>query len=167
VVCRLTKLRPSRPNSASVYRTILRIYFKNLRDPGGVLFPWSNFDRQKYDDIIRWVLHGIEFDIEKNHFWLERWGERPEVLSAALDRAREDFQTWPKLLPIFAHRFLPAEPCCGGNPVFSIKQTDIIYYGANLAHYLFNEFVDRDYAFHTTAQKIRKIDVWSDFAEGG
>ncbi len=45
-------------------------------------------------------------------------------------------------------------------------QTDIIYYGADLADYLLHEFVDRDYALHTQAQKIRRIEVWSDFAEG-
>jgi hypothetical protein len=45
-------------------------------------------------------------------------------------------------------------------------QTDIIYYGVDLAHYLLREFVDRDYARHTHAPKIRRIAVWSDFAEG-
>jgi hypothetical protein len=80
----------------------------------------------------------------------------------AVETARKDFETWPKLLPISGHRYLAAEPCLSGNPVFSIMQTDIIYYGANLAHYLLNEFVDHDYMLHTHAQKIRKIDIWSD-----
>jgi hypothetical protein len=31
---------------------------------------------------------------------------------------------------------------------------------------LLNEFVDHDYALHTRAQTIRRIEVWSDFAEG-
>lgn len=61
---------------------------------------------------------------------------------------------------------LAAQPCRSGNPVFSIVQTDIIYYGADLAHYLLNEFVDRDYTLHTYAQEIRRIEIWSDFAEG-
>jgi hypothetical protein len=139
--------------------------FQNLQDPGEVLFPWSKFDKRRYDASIRWVLRGIEFDIE-NELWLERWGNRPASLSAALEIAQRDFETWPRLLPIFGHRFLAAEPCLSGNPVFSIMQTDIIYYGANLAHYLLNEFVDHDHALHTQAQKIRKIDVWSDFAVG-
>ena len=54
-----------------------------------------------------------------------------------------------------------------GNPVFSIKQTDIIYYGADLGHYLLNEFVDQDYALHTHAQEIRKIRTWSFLANDG
>jgi hypothetical protein len=139
--------------------------FQNLQDPGRVLFPWSEFDKRKYDERIEWVLRGIEFDIEKNGLWLERWGKKPDTLSAALDIARKDFVTWPKLLPIYGHRFLAAQPCRSGNPIFSIMQTDIIYYGADLPHYLLNEFVDHDYSLHTHEQKIRRIEVWSDFVE--
>jgi hypothetical protein len=135
---------------------------QNFQDPGQVLFPWSNFKKQKYDDMIHWILKGIEFDIDENEFWMDRWGKRPMGLSSALDIARRDFATWPKLLPIYGHRFLAAEPCHRDNPVFSIMQTDIIYYGATLAHYLVNEFVDHDYTLHTYAQKIRKIAIWSE-----
>lgn len=139
--------------------------FQNLQDPGRVFFPWSEFDKRRYDESVAWVLHGIEFDIEKDNLWLERWGKKPDTLPAALEIARKDFATWPKLLPIYAHRFLAAEPCRSGNPVFSIMQTDIIYYGSDLPHYLLNEFIDRDYALHTQAQNIRRIEIWSDFAE--
>jgi hypothetical protein len=141
--------------------------FQRLRDPGRVFFPWSNFKKQEYDDRIRRILQGIEFDIDHNKFWMDRWGKRPPTLSAALDIARKDFETWPKLLPIHSHRFLAAEPCRPGNPVFSIVQTDIIYYGADLAHYLMNEFVDHDYVLHTHAQEIPKIRIWSYLAEDG
>ena len=139
--------------------------FQNLRDPGKVLFPWSDFKKREYDDRIRWVLQGIEFDIEHSKFWLDRWGNRPAALSASLDIARRDFETWPKLLPIYGHGFLAAEPYRRGNPVFSIWQTDIIYCGADLAHYRINEFIDHDYALHTHAQTIQRIDIWSDLAE--
>ena len=140
--------------------------FQNIRDPGGVLFPWADFNKERYDELIEWVLQGIEFDIEKANLWMLRWGDQPKVLSEALAIARHDFLTWPKLLPISGHRFLAAEPCLPDNPVFSIVQTDIIYYGANLAHYLLHEFCSRGcYAFHTHEQAPRKIDVWSGFAE--
>jgi hypothetical protein len=139
--------------------------FQNLQDPGGVFFPWSHFRKQEYDDLIRWVQNGIAFDIEHAGFWLERWGTRPKLLSAAIEIAQSDFECWPKLLPIFGHRFMPAEPYRSGNPVFSIMQTDIIYYGANLPHYLLNEFVDRDYALHTQEQDIQKVPIWSDLVQ--
>jgi hypothetical protein len=46
-------------------------------------------------------------------------------------------------------------------------QTDIIYYGADLAHYLLTEFVDQDYVLHTHVQDIQKIRIWSYLAEDG
>jgi hypothetical protein len=137
---------------------------QNIRDPGGVLFPWSKFSKQKYNDLIGWVLRGVLFDVEGNDLWLARWGERPKLRDDALDIARRDFATWPKLLPIYGHRFLAAEPCRSGNPVFSIWQTDIVYYGANLAHYLVHEFVDH-HARHSYGLEIQSVDIWSDFAE--
>lgn len=138
--------------------------FQNLQDPDRLLFPWATFEKEEYDRSIAWVLKGIEFDVKSNAFWLERWGDKPRVMDDALAIVREDFKTWPRLLPIFGHRFLAAEPCLAGNPVFSIMQTDIIYYGADLAHYLLQEFVDPNYLEHTYAQPIRKIEVWSDLA---
>jgi hypothetical protein len=45
-----------------------------------------------------------------------------------------------KLIPIYGHRMMPDEPHLPGNPVFSVYQTDIIYYGYDLADYLRHEF---------------------------
>jgi hypothetical protein len=140
---------------------------QNIRDPDSVLFRWSDFDKQDYDRAIEWVRKGIEFDIEQDGFWQDRWGERPVALSDALEKFRTNFATWPKLLPIFRHRFLAAEPCRANNPVFSIMGTDIICYGANLAHYLMLEFGEQGsdaYARHTSEQHIQTIEVWSDLA---
>jgi len=138
---------------------------QNIIDPGEVLFDYKTFSKQEYDRYIADIVGGIIFDIEKNNLWLRRWGNKPGDLQSKIEIARADFPSWPKLLPIHSHRFLAAEPCRSGNPVFSIVQTDIIYYGANLAHYLVNEFLDHDYDEHTYAQPIEKIPIWSDFVD--
>lgn len=44
------------------------------------------------------------------------------------------------MVPIFGHRYMAAAPAKAGAPVFSIWQTDVIYYGPNLTEYLRNEF---------------------------
>ena len=136
---------------------------RNVRDPGSTLFPWANFTMAKYEEMIGRVLEGIEFDVEHG-LWLERWGRRPHGLAPAIALVRNDFATWPRLLPIYAHRFLAAEPCRTGNPVFSIVQTDIIYYGSDLGNYLMNEFISEPSAERLNG-RIQRVDVWSDFAE--
>ena len=83
---------------------------------------------------------GICFDVESNDFWFIAWGPRPSSLSDALDQARREVRAAPILIPVYSHRFLPADPCRAGNPVFSIVQTDIICYGVDLKSYLINEF---------------------------
>jgi len=113
-------------------RPDFRVLLQNIVDPGGVLFSWSGFDIGRYRELIEWVVHGILFDVEEDWLWLTRWGDRPATAQDREQLVREDFKTWPKLLPICGHRFLPAEPSQSGNPVFSITQTDIIHYGNDL-----------------------------------
>jgi hypothetical protein len=59
----------------------------------------------------------------------------------------------PRLVPVFSHRYLPAEPHLSGNPVLSVYQTDIIYYGSNLKRYIAHEFgnLTREQASRTFA----------------
>ncbi len=48
----------------------------------------------------------------------------------------------PKLIPIYSHRYIPSSLNEIGNPVYSVHQTDIIYYGKDLWDYFniaFNE----------------------------
>jgi hypothetical protein len=106
----------------------------------------------------------MAFDIEQNTFWLEAWGQRPPELSEAIELARAKVTQAPTLIPIFSHRYLPAEPMLSGNPVFSVYQTDIIYYGDDLGTYLRCEFEALAYvdAVHPGMRKIR---FWSDLVE--
>jgi hypothetical protein len=39
---------------------------------------------------------------------------------------------WPRLVPVYSHRYAPAAPAPAGSPELSVHQTDIIYYGPNL-----------------------------------
>ncbi len=140
----------------------LRFLLNHLDDSNGKGFTWKAFDLKAYEDVIEWLQTGIEFDIE-NGLWLAGWGERPENMDEAKSIFREDFMSWPRLVPLFGHRFLPVDPCKSGNPVFSIMQSDIIYYGSSLGTYLYSEFLGinddqgdwfpKDY-----------IPIWHDFA---
>lgn len=47
---------------------------------------------------------------------------------------------WMADAPVYGHRYLPAGPVLAGHPVLSVHQTDVIYYGADLADYLSLEF---------------------------
>jgi len=100
---------------------------------------WRNDSEEEIRERLDLPADGICFDIEYNNFWRDDWGRRPSNLQDAFGVARESIAAAPKLIPIFGHRYIPEEPSEVGNPVFSVIQTDIIYYGYDLTGYLLNE----------------------------
>ncbi|WP_239134644.1 hypothetical protein [Streptomyces sp. SID12488] len=46
----------------------------------------------------------------------------------------------PVLVPVYAHRHLPAGHGNFGHPALSMWQTDVIYYGLDLVDYMHQEF---------------------------
>lgn len=74
--------------------------------------------------------------------WLPVWGPKPATeVEQALGFARQ-FSKAPALLPLMSHRYLVSEPLQPGNPVLSMRGSDIIVYGWNLRSYLLHELGD-------------------------
>ncbi len=109
--------------------------------PIGKRFPDWRSEDSNLQAIVDWPRDGILFDVEHNQFWLDEWGPRPESIDAAKQIACTHVAAAPRLIPIFAHRMMPDEPNLPGNRVFSVWQTDIVYYGSDLADYLRHEFL--------------------------
>ncbi|HEY2661073.1 MAG TPA: SMI1/KNR4 family protein [Caulobacteraceae bacterium] len=101
--------------------------------------PVLGYDWRRDDDDIRamlkWPLEGLLFDAENSGLWWPEWGERPRAPAERAEVVGRVVSDAPKLIPLVSHRYLPTEPHEAGNPVFSIYQSDAIYYGANLADY--------------------------------
>lgn len=108
---------------------------------------------------------GVAFDIENNAFWWNDWGPRPEELGEALAKAKHHFAQVPRLIPVYGHRFLPSEPLLAGNPVLSVVQTDVIYYGTDLRNYFANEHCKTSEGRVIDLSRRRRIRFWSDLIE--
>ena len=124
-------------------------------------FPdWRRPDSDAIRDQLTWPADGLCFDIEHNDFWIDAWGKKPQALEAACAIARRAVAEAPPLIPIYGHRYLPADPPVEGNPVFSVYQTDIIYYGFDLPSYLAAEFgVPNPYPLPESTREVR---FWSE-----
>ena len=134
--------------------------------PRGPDFP--DWRKPKSAALIRqmtWPFRGMAFDIERNAFWWPPWGPRPAALADALALAKSAVEAAPRLIPIFGHRYLPAEPEEAGNPVFSIYQTDIIHYGKDLRSYLANEFGGPGPNIVIVGGTLRRIRFWTDLVD--
>jgi hypothetical protein len=137
--------------------------FLHTAFPIGEGFPdWRSGDDAALFDWLDIPRSGVVFDVEHNGFWLEEWGPRPQSLREAKHVAEELVSAAPRLIPVYLHRMIPAEPHVAGNPVFSVHQTDIIVYGADLRDYLSHEFLmnqdGRDVWPVPTG--TRRIDFW-------
>jgi hypothetical protein len=105
--------------------------------------PWPEWRSGDLDSLRRqldWPVQGVLLDVEHNGFWYAGWGERPADGAAALDTARRHLAKAPVLVPVYAHRYLPAGRGSFGHPVLSMWQIDIIYYGLDLIDYIRQEF---------------------------
>jgi hypothetical protein len=109
--------------------------------PRGPQFPdWRAGDEAALREWLDLPRQGVLFDVKQNGFWLDEWGSRPATADAAMEVASALVQAAPRLIPVYSHRMMPDEPHLPGNPVLSIHQTDIIYYGFDLADYFRHEF---------------------------
>ncbi len=133
--------------------------------PLGTPFPnWREPDSDAIRDQLGWPFEGLAFDIQNNAFWWPDWGTRPTELAEALDVARARVAEAPRLIPVAGHRYLPAEPATAGNPVLSVYQTDIIYYGSDLATYLRCEFHQISHA-DAVRGDVRRVRFWSELVD--
>lgn len=131
--------------------------------PVGDGFPnWREPHGQPMVDQMAHPIEGVLFDVRVNHFWMPLWPTRPSGVELSVALASELLATWPKLIPLYGHRYLPSEPNRPGNPVLSVMQTNIIYYGSTLPDYFQNEFVSRRWA---VGGESRSIPSWGYFVE--
>jgi hypothetical protein len=121
---------------------------RRLLEAGLVLgdygYNWRDLSKEntaRIRKMIDWPLEGILFDIEENGYWNEALGCKPSSLA----EAKKVFTVWykqnvPQLVPIYSHRYMSNYPARLGAPVYSVHQTDIVYYGQNIFDYLGQEF---------------------------
>ncbi|MFF8397511.1 hypothetical protein [Streptomyces sp. NPDC016172] len=104
--------------------------------------PWPDWRSGDPDELryqLGWPVEGVLLSVEHG-FWHEGWGERPADGTAALATARHHLAAAPALVPVYAHRYLPAGRGSHGHPVLSMWQTDVVYYGLDLVDYMHQEF---------------------------
>lgn len=131
---------------ADDHRAFLAVGLPLNRPPGSgdtSAGPWPNWRGDAAADLreqLAWPVEGALFDVEHNALWHPSWGQRPADDGQALSMARRYLSQTPTMIPVCAHRYLPAGRGTHGHPVLSICQTDIIIYGTDIADYIDHEF---------------------------
>jgi hypothetical protein len=126
---------------------------------------WRSGSDEQLRPRLSWPVDGVVFDVLNNGFWPACWGDRPATAPEAEATAREMLLSVPMMVPIFVHRYLPAAPAPENPPVFSIYQTDVIYYGGDLVDYVAHEFQVPPLHPNPVVGP-RRVPFWSDLADG-
>lgn len=121
---------------------------------------WRGEDDETLAERLRQPIEGVLFDVDRNGYWPRSWGTRPSDRASRRVIAEEHLSGVPRLIPIYAHRCVPAGPDPVVAPVFSVHQTDVIYYGADLLDYVAHEFA-RPLARPDISEPAR-VPFWSD-----
>ena len=127
----------------------------------GRMVDWVSDPEESIREALGWPLKGFWFDVEKSDLWWPEWGVRPANRDERYAALKAVFDDAPTLIPIYGHRYIPAEPHEAGNPVFSVWQDDVIYYGADLMDYFDREFGEGSEKPWPMLADIKKIPFWS------
>lgn len=131
--------------------------------PVGPSWPdWRKDSEDKLRERLDWPIEGVIFDVHNNGFWPSSWGNKPQRRDAWDPEARAHLAQVPKLVPVFSHRYLASDPGLKPSPVFSVYQTDVIFYGDNLLDYVAHEFSVPP----LNPSEPTHVPFWSDLAKG-
>jgi hypothetical protein len=101
---------------------------------------WRDLDSEQLRRQVEWPRTAALTDIRNGH-WPDGWGKRPTDGEAAEGKAERLLARAPRLVPVYAHRYLPAGRATSGHAVLSVHHlTDIIVYGIDLPDYIDHEF---------------------------
>ncbi len=113
--------------------------FRPLIDHPQICFDWVTSDPNQIRENLAWPFEGYWRSVQRLEIWWPEWGERPALFADQKEKLRGIFAGAPKLIPLAGIRYIPDEPQESGNPIFSVMQSDIAHYGANLKHWLERE----------------------------
>lgn len=125
-------------------------------------YNWRNLEQDNVMTIMKIINRPIKDvdELAEKVFWWDDWGEKPtDKMDIALI-VRERLKSAPKLIPIYAHRYIPMIQE-DNPPVISIHDIDIIYYGQNLEDYFKVEFGVKEHRM-IDYKNINPIPFWSD-----
>ena len=132
---------------------------------GDAWLNWRHATPAKIRERLQAPIEGVVSSVLTNGFWVPAWGARPDDARTLERTARAALSQVPVLVPLYGHRYLPAAPAPEGSPVFSVQQTEVIVYGADLLEYVDVEFGPQPGAA-TPLSTLPHVEFWSDLALG-
>lgn len=125
-------------------------------------YNWRNMQRDNIEYIKSVINAPFSYidDMAHEVYWCDEWGEEPEDKEKVAEEVRNRLKNAPKLVPVYAHRYMPLV-LNENPPVISIHGFDVIYYGENLEDYLNIEFGSKNMT-NIQLSSVQYVPFWSD-----
>lgn len=117
--------------------------------------------KNEIDQRLAWPKKGLLFSVKSGYFWMDDWGNKPTTFEEQKAIVETAFENYPRMIPIYSHRYIPETPSESGNSVFSVHQADTIYYGNDLWSYLAHEFTFQLPGETEKPTEPKRIRFWS------
>lgn len=145
-----------------IFPNSLRKFLMTALPISNGFYNWRNTENPNIEFIKEVIRRPIE-EIDKSAeevYWCDDWGDEPEDVKDVAKEVRERLKKAPKLVPIYAHRYLPIT-LDENPPIISVHNLDIIYYGKNLENYIQIEFGVENQS-EIEVNNIKPIPFWTD-----
>ncbi|MBE6725958.1 MAG: SMI1/KNR4 family protein [Ruminococcaceae bacterium] len=131
------------------------------------LFPrWNDFTAENVERLRDWIEQPVQWlrrDVERNGFWADSWGAKPEDAEKTAARFDEIAVHAPRLIPLFGHRSIVSGTFSDDPPIFSSVGMDTIRYGSNFDGWIRAE-LDRDWT-GGNKETVPPVPFWDDVVE--
>ncbi|WOL17695.1 hypothetical protein Cni_G26488 [Canna indica] len=140
--------------------------------PIGPGFPnWRSASPQQLRLLLGLPAAGLLQAVSAGGFWPRSWGSKPRDHVVAAAAARSSMRWAPPLVPVYRNFYIPASPNLAGNPVFYVRGGDVRLAGLDLPDF-FRRKRPRGWeegapAPAWAATSARRVEVWTELAEGG
>lgn len=124
-----------------IFPNELKEFYKYALPVSAGFYNWRDFniDNVKYiQGVIKKFKENI-IDCAMEIDWSNNWGKEPKNLEERMSQIKDMVNKAPTIIPIYIHRGMAAINI-KNNPVFSILDIDVIYYGNNILEYFQLEF---------------------------
>jgi hypothetical protein len=101
---------------------------------------WRDLESEELREQVEWPTRCV-LSVIRGGGWPTGWDRRPTNPDEVEAKTHRLLATVPRMVPVYAHRYLPAGRATSGHAVLSIHALDdIIVYGLDLADYVDQEF---------------------------
>ncbi len=124
-------------------------------------YNWRNMEDENVEfikEIMNRPMISVD-DMIEEVYWCDDWGDEPES-EEMVQEVKRRLECAPKLLPIYAHRYMPMVTD-ENPPIVSVHNLDIIYYGKDIEDYFEIEFGGKNQSM-IEFDKIKPIEFWTD-----